>query len=174
MFTPEHIHVMINHLPIIGIGLAIIPFLIGYIQKNRNFIFIAIIITFISSISVPIVFSSGAKAVENFEHGYLNPFTKDNTNENTNRGTMHWIEEHEEQAEIAMIPNYTLIILSIFALMYFKKENKISNILNITVFSFVIIVFVINSWVGLSGGKIRHPEFRDANQQYHLIEKDKD
>jgi hypothetical protein len=73
----------------------------------------------------------------------------------------YWLEEHEEQAKIAMIPNYILILTSIFALIFFKNENKTSKILNIVVLVFCFIGLGLNIWVGNSGGKIRHQEFRD-------------
>ncbi len=44
MFTPEHLHVALNHVALIGFAVAIIPLLVALMRKDRGALLSALLI----------------------------------------------------------------------------------------------------------------------------------
>jgi uncharacterized membrane protein len=137
-----HLHLITNHLAIIGTLFAGIVLLIGLISDTVQTRIAAFILMLISSIGGYITFKTGHEAEETVEHM---------------KGISEYvIEQHEEFAEKALWFIILLFIASIVGLYAGKKnlsaEKKISWIILLIAF----ISFAIFAWTGYLGGQIMH------------------
>ena len=139
-----HLHLLLNHFPIIGtlIGIGVLAY--GLFINNLSVkkvglgIFVAMAI-----LALPAYFS-GEEAEEAVEHL---PGITDAV-----------IHEHEELAEKAILMMALLGALSLFSLYAFWKKKAISKTATIITLLFALITFGVFAKVGNLGGKIRHTE----------------
>ncbi|HQR06027.1 MAG TPA: hypothetical protein PLN21_04345 [Gemmatales bacterium] len=68
LMTPEHLHAMLNHLPLLGVASACIRLLYGLIRKNSEVVFVALLMVAIFGASAFFVMMSGNQAEARFEH----------------------------------------------------------------------------------------------------------
>jgi uncharacterized membrane protein len=137
-----HLHLITNHLAIIGTLFAGIVLLIGLISNTVQTRIASFILMLISSIGGYITFKTGHEAEETVEHM---------------KGISEYvIEQHEEFAEKALWFIILLFISSIVGLYAGKKnlsaEKKISWIILLIAF----ISFAVFAWTGYLGGQIMH------------------
>ena len=89
-----HIHLMLNHLPVIGLALGLLILLVGLLKKNATVLVVAMSITAVAGISsYPTMYSGGAS--EDYLEEHEQEFQIDHD----------LIHEHEEAAEIALKSN---------------------------------------------------------------------
>jgi hypothetical protein len=143
-----HFHLVLNHVPIIGTVFGMLVLLTGIILKINYVKMTGLGALVISSLSMTIVLFSGDPAKEDIMG--LPGISE------------AMIEHHETIAYSslwAVIPMGLLAALAFYSL---YKEERSGNVLaRITLF-LAIIALGILSWVGLSGGEIRHTEIRDG------------
>src|SRR3990172_2883025 len=84
-----HVHLIINHIPVIGIGLLILLFIVAMVRKNKGLITVALAFIILISLATIPVYLTGEPAEEVVEDM---PGISEEL-----------IEEHEEQADIAFI-----------------------------------------------------------------------
>ncbi|MBF0275451.1 MAG: hypothetical protein HQK84_09495 [Nitrospinae bacterium] len=138
-----HFHLIVNHIPLIGLLFAFITFLYSLIKKSEEVRKVALILFIIAGISSIPTYFSGGEAEEIVEH--LAGVTE------------HMIEEHEEAAEVAFV--LTLITAGIavggLLLTQFSKQITIALVIS------SIVSFAFMSNAAKLGGEIRHQETRD-------------
>ncbi len=150
--TPEHLHLAVNHLPILGLGFAIIPLLIGIFKNNRVTIFSGLLIAMIGGWATPLAMESGEQAIERYEKGSVTAYL------DANVGPV--LETHEERAEAgakAMLAAAVLATISF--LLNFWKPVWARRISVVVVIACVISV-AFGLWIADAGGKIRRVDFR--------------
>jgi uncharacterized membrane protein YphA (DoxX/SURF4 family) len=137
-----HLHLITNHLAIIGTLFAGIVLLIGLLSNTVQTRIAAFILMLISSIGGYITYQTGDEAEETVEQ-------MKNISE-------HIIEQHEEFAEKAFWFIILLFIASLFGLYAGKKnlrsEKKISWIILLICF----VGFAVFAWTSYLGGQIMH------------------
>ena len=142
-----HLHLLSNHLPIIGCYFSTILLAIGIISgnkslKNGGLIFIALC----GIVAIP-AFVSGEGAED-----ILRSMAKDNR---------HFIHHHEEHAEKAFWFIEALAVFSLIALYASIRKNRnwpVVVTLIGALFSCYLMAVTANS-----GGEIRHTEIRETN-----------
>lgn len=145
-----HLHMVVNHFPIIGtiFGLGIL--IIGLVLKNNNVKNTAYVLFIIAAIFSAISMRTGEGAEE--------------IAEKLPGVTEQIIEEHEELAEKFSIILYAIGSLSLISLFFSITKNALGKYSAIiTVILAAIGVFLAKE-VGTSGGEIRHTEIRQGNQ----------
>jgi uncharacterized membrane protein YjdF len=146
--NPTHIHLLLNHFPIIGtlIGSAIL--LYSIIKKqNTGKITGAFIIVFMAIIAVPVLLT-GEPAEESVKH--LSGISK------------ALIHEHEEASEKAFWLMEITGVFSLLAIIFYKIKSAFAPKAFLVAFTFSAITFFAMAWAGNLGGKIRHPETSEA------------
>lgn len=149
-----HIHLILNHIPIIGTAFALV--LLGYGKFFRNLSITnagLVTIVIVSIFSIP-VFLSGEEA----EH----------TVDGMSGISLSAIEEHEEQAEIAfwiMLMNGAVALGTLLAS---RESSQPSPILLWINLAFLVLVFVLMIRAGYSGGQIHHPEIKAGNSIFRM------
>jgi len=157
-----HLHLVLNHFPIVGSIIAVIILGYGIVKKNFTIQNIALYIFIgVAIIAIPVYFS-GEEAEESVEH-----FT------NVSKKMIH---EHEELAEKGIILIEVLGLASLFALYNDKKQLIHPNLLIKGIFIFSIITALTFAFIGNYGGQIRHSEIRKNKQviQYNNEDDDAD
>ena len=137
-----HLHLITNHLAIIGTLFAAIVLLIGIISNTVQTRIASFILMLFSSIGGYITFKTGHEAEETVEH-------IKGISENI-------IEQHEEFAEKALWFIILLFIASIVGLYAGKKKLKSENKISWIILLISVISFAIFAWTGYLGGQIMH------------------
>lgn len=60
--SAEHLHVMMNHVPLIGLAFAAIPLLFALVTRQRVVLWTGLVMVLICGASLPIVMESGETA----------------------------------------------------------------------------------------------------------------
>ena len=147
MFTPEHLHVALNHVPLIGLTVAVIPLLLGLFRKDRGALLSGLLIVLVCSLSIPVVMETGDSAAVRLLSGdagiAVDPVSA------------YWIKEHEERADVTAAVVYVALATMGFAPKYLYKAAA-------AVLAACILCTALLVWTAQAGGCIRHPEFRPA------------
>lgn len=142
-----YLHLLINHIPILGSLFGLILLVFGLFKANKTLIQTALI-TFIISATITLPTDwTGEGAEEIVEE----------------LGVSHdIIHEHEEVAESAVLTMLILGLLSLVALILNLRHSAFKDILNVLVLVMALIVFYFMYQAGNTGGEIRHPEVREG------------
>jgi uncharacterized membrane protein len=143
-----HFHLMFNHLPIVGLGFAILLNLLAILVKSPEVKKIScwfyIVVAVLSVL--PIVTGDGAHEILRTYPGISNDM----------------IEYHETFAYIFF---YGLIlngILAIAALWFSRKKPDLMKKLNTAMLIVAVVLIVLAYQTGTTGGKMRHPEIEQG------------
>ncbi len=158
--NPEHIHLLVNHIPIHGLIFATIAAIIGLICESKQVIITGAVLTLLSSLSIPVVMGSGEAAYERYQK-------EPNIVQHMDMGGMHWAKKHYENAEKGAKATYLLILLSAGVLAAAKfKPTWLFRLAWVMVFVALASVS-LNAWIASSGGKIRRPDFYTTSSVEH-------
>ncbi|MEY4521128.1 MAG: hypothetical protein RIT10_313 [Bacteroidota bacterium] len=141
-----HLHLVVNHLPIITPIIGVLILVIGLILKSELVKRIAYGLFVLTSITTFMSMSTGEGA-EEIAEGIAGV-------------THNTIHEHEEQAEVFALLAYILGGLSVFALWLCWKRKAIAKMASYTVFFIAVLVIYQGRKAGTTGGEIRHTEIR--------------
>ncbi len=141
-----HLHLLINHLPILGILFGIFVLLAGILLNQTLIRRVALVGLIVAGVSALPANKTGEEAEEIVEHL---------------EGVSHdLIHEHEEKAEIFLFMAGGLALLSAIGLWAELKNHAQQKFLNYIVLGVSLVAMVMAAGVGNSGGEIRHPEIR--------------
>ncbi|MFZ1369404.1 MAG: hypothetical protein WAR78_03425 [Ferruginibacter sp.] len=153
-----HIHLLLNHFPVIGTLIGSCLLLWGIIKKNGHTKSIAaFLLAVMALIAIP-VFLTGEPAEESVE-GIAG------VSENM-------ISLHEEAAEIAIWLMGITGIISLAALFMAWKKHKQANIAFLVAFIFSAVCFASMARTGYLGGQIRHTEISNPANTDTQVDKE--
>lgn len=141
-----HLHIILNHVPVIGIPFAAGLLLYGLLRKSeevKKASLLAFVI--IALLTIP-TFLAGKAAEDMVEHL---PGVSEQL-----------IENHEGAALIGLIATLILGAVSLAGLVVSRRLARIARPLNILL---LVLSLTVGGWLGRVanlGGKIRHPEIR--------------
>ena len=141
-----HLHLAVNHLPIIIPIAAVVVLVAGFILKSEVVKRVSYFLFLVAAICTMPAFATGEGAEE--------------VAEGLPGVTEHLIHEHEEKAEGFAILNYLLGLISLVGIWASWKQKQFAKWIAIVVFLFAIVVIIKGREVGTSGGEIRHTEIR--------------
>jgi len=143
-----HIHLLLNHFPVVGVFFAFITFLTALAKRNEEVKKTAYILFILVGIfSIPTYFT-GEGAEEVIEH--LPGISE------------HLIEEHEEFALIAFL--ITLSVSGIALAGIFMPQFK--NGVTLAILIFGLVNCGVLAYTAKLGGVIHHPEIRDNADKF--------
>ena len=145
-----HFHLIVNHLPIVGLLIGLLVLVTGFILKKSEIKVTALGIFIFSALASIAAFYSGEGAEEIVEKI---PGISETL-----------INQHEESAELFFAAILILGVFSLMTLILEIKKSKFSNYGFVLVFLVTLASGVLAKNVGTSGGEIRHMEIRnDSN-----------
>jgi uncharacterized membrane protein len=143
----SHLHIILNHFPIIGLIFGLGILITGLILKNESVKNTAFVVFIIATI-----------------FGFLSMYTGDGAKEmveNLPNIGHKIIHEHEELAERFMIALYATAFFALLSLIANAKQHKFAKLFSFITLTISIIGAVLSQGVGTSGGEIRHTEIRE-------------
>ncbi len=143
IMNDAHLHLLINHFPIVGTIFGIGILIFGIVQKNKSVQNTAYVVFIICMIFGKASMFTGEKAENIVE----------------NLGISHdLIHEHEEQAETYMKMAYALGVISIISLLANIRNHPKSKLFSFLTLTLAAVTIFLSKSVGTSGGEIRHTE----------------
>ena len=146
--NPTHIHLLLNHAPIMGTAFGALFLFYGLFKKSKSVIEASMLAFIVTALFTIPVFLTGEPAEESIK--------------NIPGIAKSALETHEENAEVAFWLMEGLGIFSMFTFVMKIKESKMADILTKAVLLFSLVIFGFMAKVGNDGGKIRHPEITNG------------
>ena len=156
-----HLHLVVNHFPIIGgiFGLGIL--ILSLILKNKSVQNVAYGLFIVCAIFGAISMSTGEGAEEIVEK--------------LPNVTHQIIHEHEEMAEKLAIILYVLGAVSLIGFYLNIKNHQKSTIISYFVVLISVVSIFFGKQTGTTGGEIRHTEIRsESTTEVQIIKGEKD
>jgi len=141
-----HIHLLVNHLPIILPMIAVIARIVAFFMDSDALKRFAMIILILSGICAFASMQSGERAEEVIESTVFFSETH--------------IEAHEEAAETFAIFSYVIAAMAIVSLWADFKKKSFAVIMTEITLGLCIVSFYFAQKTGTTGGEIRHEEIR--------------
>ena len=141
-----HLHMVVNHFPIIGtiFGLGIL--ITGMILKNNSVKMVAYVLFIIAAVFAALSMGTGEGAEELVED--MPSIGK------------QIIHEHEEWAEKLALVLYAIGALSLLSIFFSIKKLAYEKYTSIAIIIIAVVGVFLAKQVGTSGGEIRHTEIR--------------
>ena len=142
--NPAHLHIILNHIPVVGIPIALAVLIYGVLRRSEEVKRVALLsFIVIAAITIP-TYLAGRAAEDMVEHL---PGVDDDT-----------IDVHKAAATIGLISTSILGLISAGALASSLIVGRVITPLLVLV---MIAAIGVSAWLGRVanlGGKIRHPE----------------
>jgi hypothetical protein len=142
-----HIHLMLNHLPVIGAPILLLLLTIGLARGSRELVTVSLVLVIGLAAASAVVYLTGEPAEELIEHAPWFPKAL--------------AESHEESATVALVGMLATGALSAAALVFHRRTWG-GRWLPRVVWGVLAVSTLLLGWTGWSGGQIRHDEIRST------------
>lgn len=142
-----HLHMVVNHFPIIGTIFGFGILIAGLVLKNKTLINTSFVLFIVAAVFGALSMGTGEGAEELVEDM-----------PNIGKQIIH---EHEELAEKLALLLYVLGALSLVGLYLNFKNNAKAKLLSFLILGIAAVGLFLVQKVGTSGGEIRHTEIRE-------------
>ena len=149
---PEHLHVMLNHFPII-LTLLVPPILLaGLFFQQKPILAVGFSLALLGALTTPVVMQTGHSAHTRFEMGQIQPPLDEDGDIAS--------EMHEDMAEKAAPLLYFVGFAGIAGLLTLRFRPAWKNHITVIVILTALGATFFTLQAALLGGRIRHQEFR--------------
>ena len=152
--NPAHLHLVLNHIPLVGIGFVILLLIIALLRRSNELINISLIFVILVALWAIPAYLTGESAEEIVEG--LPGISE------------QLIEAHEESAELAFIFIEAVGALALITLVLRRFYKKLGNILTILTLLGLIVGGGLIAWTANQGGKINQPEIRSDTNSHSI------
>jgi len=146
---PEYLHVLINPIPVYGLGAGVIGLIVALFLRSRAAYITALVIVCISA---------GAA----YPVAYLGRTAYDRVLSMADEPGRAWLDEHQDRADDLVWFFYALAGLSLAAIFLPIKWPRSATPLVIATLALSILCMGLGGYIAYAGGKIRHREFRNV------------
>jgi dolichol kinase len=146
---PEYLHVLINPIPVYGLGAGLVGLIVALFLRNRSAHIAALVIVFISAAAA-------------YPVAYLGRAAYDRVLSMTDDPGRAWLDEHQDRGDDLVWFFYALAILSAAAILLPKKWPRMATPLTVATLLLSILCLGCGGYIAYAGGKIRHREFRNV------------
>jgi L-asparagine transporter-like permease len=154
LMTAEHLHLALNHLPIIGLACALLPILTGVAVNNKTTLLVGLLLAALCGWSTPFVMETGEHSYERYESGtvarYLDPEVG------------IFMNLHAERADKGSKAMIAAAVLATLCLPLTWWRMGIGRWVSVLVALACLLSVVGGIWIADSGGKIRRVDFRGS------------
>jgi uncharacterized membrane protein len=144
-----HLHMVLNHFPIIGVIFGLGILIVGIVLKNNPVKNTAYVLFIITALLAAFSMGTGEGAEEIVEDMPT-----------VGKKIIHI---HEEIAEKLAISLYILGVISIIGFYLTIKKHSKANLISFVAIAIAIIGVFLAQKTGTTGGEIRHTEIREIN-----------
>jgi hypothetical protein len=140
-----HIHLMLNHLPVVSAPLLLLILTIGLLRRSGDLVTVSLVLVVGLALVTGVVYLTGEPA----EHLVAQaPWFRDAL-----------AEQHEEHASVSFVAVLVTGTLAVAALVY-RRRAVTSVWLSRLVWAGLALSTLLLGWTAWSGGQIRHEEVR--------------
>jgi hypothetical protein len=139
-----HLHLMLNHLPVIGAPILLLVLTIGMVRGSREIVTVALALTIGLAAASGAVYLTGEPAEALVERATWFPESL--------------TESHEDRATMALVATLVTGALSVAALALRRRAQWLPRL----VWAGLAASTFLLGWTAWSGGQIRHEEIRSA------------
>lgn len=155
LLSPEHLHVAVNHLPLVGIAATCVPLIYALVRRERHTLRVGFLMCVIFGASVAAAMFTGDAAQDEIQHGgQLDSLLDAQGRE--------WLHVHEDRADTGAIVLYTTGMSGLVGLLVLGMYPKRALWVGMVSLILCIVSVATMIWVADAGGNIRHPEFRSG------------
>jgi hypothetical protein len=148
MINPAHVHLMTNHIPVVGVMGAILLLLYGIVRKSEEVKMLSFgIFVLIALITIPVYLSGGAA---------------EDIVKNMPGVSEKIIRNHDNVAAYALVTIMALGITAFTGLISLRKSGRIPNVIIPIVLALSLIAAAVIGVTANLGGQIRHTEIRSV------------
>jgi uncharacterized membrane protein len=156
---PLHVHLLLNHLPIVGTLLGIFVLLLALWRRSEHTEVVAYFLFIISSVGAVITYLTGEGAEDAVEH--IQGISK------------AAIESHEDFSIYALFALILLGLGAIVGIILVQRKSRLAKKMRSILLILSVISFILVAWTGYLGGQIRHTELRNDNSARNQIYREK-
>lgn len=144
-----HLHLLVNHLPIIGAFLSVPLLLVALLRRQEaSGLRAAVLILLLAAAGAGASMRTGEGAEE--------------TVEDAGWASERLMHDHEERAEVATPIAILTALLGVGVLVWSERKKALNPALVAGLTLMATVSAGMMAWVGASGGQIRHDEIRDG------------
>jgi hypothetical protein len=140
-----HLHLMLNHLPVIGAPIALVLLTVGLVRRSSELVTVALVLIIGLAAASALVYVTGEPAEELVEHAPWFPEAL--------------TERHEDSATVTLVATLVTAALAIAAFA-FRRRSWGGRWLPRIVWGTLAASTLLLGWTAWSGGQIRHDEIR--------------
>jgi uncharacterized membrane protein (UPF0136 family) len=152
--NPEHLHVILNHLPLGGFLAALIPLAYGLIKKEEAALVCGLLVGAVFGSTASLVYWTGSEAEARFEQQLVTP--------NLDAVSETALVKHAKRGTAASLAVALATLLCIGGLVVAKKRKGWLRVASGVCIGALVISAGLMGLAANTGGQIRHPEFRPA------------
>ncbi|HAZ66223.1 MAG TPA: hypothetical protein DCY41_05645 [Opitutae bacterium] len=149
--NPLHLHLLSNHIPVIGGALGLVTLVGALILRSTVAIRTALIVATLATATTPIVDWSGEEAEERLEHSSI-----------LDAAGKKWMDIHEDRAETAVGALLVACGLCLAALAVGAWRPAWLVPIALVAAVALAVGLGLGAWAGSAGGQIRHSEIRSG------------
>lgn len=149
--SPAYQHLLINHLPMIGIVMGLIGLGVAFFIRQR--------IAFLPALAILLVAGGSAWPVYETGSNAYKPIRKI-----ADDAGIDWLDTHMDRAEKATWSFYVLAAVAALALVLPVRWPSSSLPLAIGVAMVAVACLGVAGWIAEAGGRVRHSELRPGDE----------
>lgn len=142
-----HLHLMLNHAPVIGAPLVLLLLTVGLWRGSRDLVTVSLVLVLGLAVTAALVYFTGEPAEEAVEHA---PWFREAL-----------VETHEEHALVSLVASLVTGALAAASLV-FRRRGGETRWLPRAVWAALAVSTLLFAWTAWSGGRIRHDELRST------------
>lgn len=144
---PGYLHVLLNHLPIVGTMMGLIGLLVGLVLRHRAALIPPLVILLLAGGSAWPVYETGSAAYK--------PIRKI-----TDEAGSDWLDEHMDRVDRTVWAFYVMAGVAAIALIAPRRWPKTSLPLAVITMLAAAACVGVGGYIARPGGLVRHTEFR--------------
>jgi uncharacterized membrane protein len=143
------LHVLVVHLPVIGVLFTLAVLTVGAVANDRRIILMGWVFLVVCAVGAAVAYGSGPPAFESLKNGLDDP-------------TRELAEQHAVIGRAAFILMVLAGIIALQGLLRTASAEQPSRWLVRGLIALLLVAAVLLGWTAHLGGGIRHPEARSA------------
>ncbi len=147
MQEPAYLHLLLNHIPVIGLGMSLLVLLFGLALRQRLVLYFGLVLTAVTAgIALPVTLAGDAAYPEIFDG--LGEESRD------------WLDYHAHLAEQWLPLIYGTAVLAVCVMLagLYRSAWLYPGALLVSLLSLGSVTGAV--LISEAGGKVKHPEFR--------------
>lgn len=140
-----HVHLMLNHLPVVAAPLLVLFLTIGLLRGSRELVTVSLVLAAGVALVTGLIYLTGEPAEEMVEHA---PWFRETL-----------VETHEQRATVSLVAVMATGVLATAAIILRGSPRAGSRLARLT-WAGLVLSSILLGWTAWSGGQIRHEEVR--------------